>query len=112
VVDVTTRRLRKKYGVKNHWYVAESGFWRPGWHLVLEQGFDYPEEAIYLDQHIVVEPDGKQTIYRNWFQDFRPETITRELEENGFVVTGLWSDLMGTPWENDSEWIGLITQTS
>lgn len=33
----------------NGWYIMESGFWKPGWHLVLKKGFDYPEQAIYLN---------------------------------------------------------------
>ena len=65
---------------ENRWYVAESGFWKPGWHLVLEEGFDYPEQAIYLNQFTVIEADGKVSVYRNWFQDYNPESITEELE--------------------------------
>ena len=108
VLDVTTRTLRKKYGVTNHWYAVESGFWRPGPHLVLETGFDYPEESIYLDQPIVIEPDGKQAVYRNWFQDFDPDSLCRELTDNGFEVKGLWGDLLGTPWQSDSDWVGVV----
>ncbi|QRN82295.1 class I SAM-dependent methyltransferase [Chloroflexota bacterium] len=112
VLDVTTRKLREKYGLKNHWYAAEGGFWRPGPHLVLEMGFDYPEEAIYLDQYIVIEPNGQQAVYRNWYQDFDPKTITQELVENGFEVAGLWSDLKGTPWREGSEWIGVVAKVA
>lgn len=108
VLDVTTRKLREKFRATNRWYAAESGFWRSGPHLVLETGFDYPEKSIYLDQHIVIEPDGKQTIYRNWFQDFDPDSICRELADNGFEVKGLWGDLLGTPWQSDSDWVGVV----
>ena len=44
VLDVSTREHRMKHGNKNGWYAAESGFWKPGPHLVLEAGFDYPED--------------------------------------------------------------------
>lgn len=108
VLDVTTRKLREKFRATNRWYAAESGFWRPGPHLVLEMGFDYPEESIYLDQHIVIEPGGQWAVYRNWFQDYQPDSITRELADNGFEVKGLWSDLLGTPWQADAEWIGVV----
>lgn len=43
VLDVTTREYRRKHGNKNRWYAAESGFWKPDPHLVLEEGFDYSE---------------------------------------------------------------------
>ena len=110
VLDVSTREHRKKYGNKNQWYAVESGFWKPGPHLVLEEGFDYSEESIWLDQYTVVEADGKVSVYRNWFQDYTPETITKELSQGGFTVESLWSDLTGTSYTPDSEWSGLITR--
>ena len=108
VFDVTTREHRKKHGNKNNWYAVESGFWKPGPHLVLEEGFDYPEQSIWLDQYTVIEGSGKVSVYRNWFQDYTPETITKELEQGGFSVESLWGDLTGTPYSPDGEWIGII----
>lgn len=108
-LDVSTREHRKKYGNKNGWYAAESGFWKPGPHLVLEEGFDYPEQALWLDQYTVIEADGKLSVYRNWFQDYTPETIMEELSQGGFTVEGFWGDLTGAPYSPASEWIGLVT---
>ena len=111
VLDVTTREGRKKRGVKNNWYAAGSGFWRPGPHLVLEEGFDYPDEKIYLDQYTVIDEDGSVRVFRNWFQDYNPEMITAELEAGGFMVQGLWGDLTGAPLTAVSEWIGVIARS-
>jgi len=47
--------------------------------LVLENGFKYTEEMIYLDQYIVIDEDGRATVYRNWFQDIIREMIVEEL---------------------------------
>ena len=110
VLDVTTREGRMLWKSENRWYVAESGFWKPGKHLVLEQGFDYPEQSIYLDQFTVVEADGKVSVYRNWFQDYDPESITAELEAGGFIVESVWGDLTGTPYEEGGEWIGVVAR--
>jgi SAM-dependent methyltransferase len=109
ILDVSTREHRKRYGNRNKWYAVESGFWKPGPHLVLEEGFDYPELSIWLDQYTVIEADGKVSVYRNWFQDYTPETITAELEQGGFSVESLWADLAGQPYTNGSEWIGIVT---
>jgi SAM-dependent methyltransferase len=109
VLDVSTREHRKRHGNKNGWYALESGFWKPGPHLVLEEGFDYPEQSIWLDQYTVIEADGNVSVYRNWFQDYTPESITAELLQAGFSVESLWGDLTGTPYTPESEWIGLIT---
>lgn len=111
VFDVTTRAHRHKYGNRNSWYAAVQGFWKPGPHLVLEEGFDYPDQSIYLDQTIVIEENNRVTVYRNWFQDFSRETITTELEQAGFKVLSVWNDLLGTPYTEDTEWIGLITSS-
>ena len=110
VLDVTTRHHRRKYGNQNNWYAVKSGFWKPGPHLVLEDGIDYPEESIYLDQAIVIEDGGNTTVYRNWFQDYSLEMITKELNAGGFAVIAAGNDLAGTLYTEDSEWIGLITQ--
>lgn len=108
VFDVTTRALRRKYELKNHWYAVESGFWKPGPHLVLEQGFDYPELSLYLDQYVVVEASGTISVYRNWFLDYSPDTIRAALEAQGFRVEEAWGDLAGAPLSPESEWIGIV----
>ena len=110
VLDVSTRLHRKLYGAKNSWQVSQGGFWRPGPHLVLERGFDYPEEDIYLDQYVVIENDGRVAVYRNWFQDYDRERISLELEEGGFEVQGVWDDLTGTPYSGGGEWIGAVAK--
>jgi SAM-dependent methyltransferase len=111
VLDVSTPSLRQKYGLKNGWYAAASGFWKPGPHLVLEQGFSYPGD-LYLDQYVVVESNAKISVYRNWFQDYTPDTIRAELEAGGFAVESLWSDLTGTPYAPASDWIGIVARKS
>jgi len=108
ILDVTTREHRKRYGNKNRWYSVESGFWKTNPHLVLEEGFDFPDQSIWLDQYTVIEIDRKVSVYRNWFQDYTPDTITDELEQGGFSVGSLWGDLTGQPYSPNSEWIGIV----
>jgi SAM-dependent methyltransferase len=110
VLDVSTREHRKWHGLRSGWYAVASGFWKPGPHMVLEQGFDYPEQSIYLDQYVVVEADGTLSVYRNWFQDYSAETITAELEQGGFCVQSLWGDLAGAPCAEGCEWIGVVAR--
>ncbi|NTV37381.1 MAG: class I SAM-dependent methyltransferase [Anaerolineaceae bacterium] len=108
-LDVSTPLLRQREGLKNGWYAAQNGFWKPGPHLVLEQGFAY-EGDIFLDQYIVIEETGKISIYRNWFQDYTANTITTELKANGFAVESLWGDLTGAPVSPNTDWIGVIAR--
>ncbi len=110
VLDVTTRECRKKHGLKDGWYAAESGFWSEKRHIVLEQGFDYPEELIYLDQYIVIDEDDDVQVFRNWFQDFTVESIWKELEDGGFHILGMYADLLGHTLTDESEWIGTVAE--
>ena len=110
ILDVSTREHRKRHGSANGWYVAENGFWNPGLHLVLEQGFDYPDQSIFLDQVIVVDTNHAISVYRMWFQDYSRQSITSELERGGFAVQSVWNDLLGTPYSEDTEWIGVIAR--
>jgi SAM-dependent methyltransferase len=110
VLDVTTRECRKRLGLKKGWYASEGGFWSAKRHIVLEQGFDYPDDLIYLDQFIVIDEDNGMRVFRNWFQDFTPDSIRKELELGGFHVLELYSDLLGNPFTNDSEWIGVVVE--
>jgi hypothetical protein len=77
---------------------------------VLEQGFDYAEQSVYLDQYIVIEASGTLSVYRNWFQDYTPATLESELGAGGFIVQSLWGDLTGMPFRPDSEWIGVVAR--
>jgi SAM-dependent methyltransferase len=108
-LDVTTPALRRHAGLKKGWYAAQGGFWKPGPHLVLEQGFAY-EQDVYLDQYVVIEAGGKISVYRNWFQDYTASSIRAELEANGFAVESLWSDLTGSVYTSSSDWIGVIAR--
>ena len=92
------------------WHAIGKWICEPGPHLLLEDGFDYPEQSIWLDQAVVIEADGKVSVYRNWFQDYTPESIRAELAQGSFSVESLWGDLTGQPYTPDSEWIGLITR--
>lgn len=110
VFDVTTPDLSFHQHDHTEWQAVETGFWKEGPHLVLTQGFAYPESSIYLDQYLIIEADGSLSVYRNWFQDFGPDRLTAELEKAGFSVQGLWADLTGKPYTPGSEWIGVVAK--
>jgi len=110
VFDVTTRETRKKHWTVNRWYVSNGGFWSPNRCLILEEGFDYPDQNIFLDQFIVIEEDGRVKVYRNWFQDYDLPMITAELQQADYKVLHAWGDLTGAPLTPASEWIGLVVE--
>jgi SAM-dependent methyltransferase len=107
VCDLTMRGFRLKSGAKNHWYISDGGFWRPGKHLVLEQGFDYPENDVWLDQYVVID-EKSTTIYRTWIHEYTLSTWGPVLEKAGFQIEHIWNDLCGTPYSENGDWIAIV----
>ncbi|HII92756.1 MAG TPA: class I SAM-dependent methyltransferase [Methanosarcina sp.] len=110
VFDVSTRELRMREGLKNMWYFSEGGFWRPGRHLVLEKGFDYPENDTWLNQYIIVDEDGTVKVYRLWLHDYSFETISKTLEKSGFKVEQAWNSLSGELYRKGGDWIAIAAR--
>jgi len=109
IFDVSTRAQRLKEGARNHWYSFKGGLWRPGRHLILEEGFDYPDNDVWLDQYIVIDENGI-AVYRNWFHDYSLETILDVLNKTGFSIVQVWNDLTGTPYEDGGDWIAVVAR--
>lgn len=110
VFDVSTRELRLREGLKNRWYVSEAGFWRQGKHLVLEEGFDYPENDTWLNQYIVIDEDHTVKNYRLWMHDYSLETISVVLEQNGFKIENVWNTLSGERYQEGGDWIAIAAR--
>lgn len=108
IFDVTTRTQRMREGLRNRWYVSDGGFWRPGKHLVLEQGFDYPEHDVWLDQYVVVDDNYKVSVYRNWFHDYTLQAIRQVLQKAGFQIVRAWNNLTGDSYEEGGDWIAIV----
>ena len=109
VFDVSTRAQRVKGGLKNGWYISDGGFWRPGNHLVLEQGFDYPGEEVWLDQYVVIDDHGVK-VYRNWFHDYSFDSINSVLITAGFKTKHIWNDLTGSSFTEGGDWIAICAE--
>lgn len=110
IFDVSTRELRMQEGLKKRWYFSEGGFWRPGRHLVLEEGFDYPENDTWLNQNIIVDENGEVKVYRLWFHDYSLEKLSRVLEQNGFKVEQVWNSLSGELYQKGGDWIAIVAR--
>lgn len=110
IFDVSTRELRMREGLTNRWYFSEGGFWRQNRHVVLEQGFDYPENDTWLNQYTVIDEDGCTKIYRMWFHDYSLKTITKVLHDSGFRIEYVWNNLTGEKYIAGSDWIAIAAK--
>lgn len=89
------------------WYAAESGFWRPHKHVVLERTFVYPDVSAACDCVTVFDAGGA-TRYHIFQTYFSPESIRAELEQSGFRVEAVLSNLCGEAYHDGSPAIGVI----
>jgi hypothetical protein len=90
--------------------VSGDGFFRPCNHLVLEQEFRYEQEDVIMRQHTVIEESGRISIYRIWDHYYSKESVTRLLQEKGFIVQGIFSDLTGKPFEEMAKSMGIVVK--
>lgn len=110
IFDVSTRQLRNREGLKNRWQFFDGGFWYPGKHVVLEQGFDYPEYDTWVDKYTIIRENGECINYHMWFHDYSLQTISEVLAQNGFKIVHLWNSLTGEAYKDGGDWIALAAQ--
>lgn len=109
IFDVTTPVHRDKNHSKNCWYTEENGFWGQGKNIILEQGYAYKEDQVWLDRYFVVNEDGFRE-YRNWFKDYNLKSISDIVTKAGFRICETYGDLTGRKMSEGDEWIALIVE--
>ncbi|MEZ5070094.1 MAG: methyltransferase domain-containing protein [Bacteroidales bacterium] len=78
-----------------------NGFWSARPYYGFYNTFLYPKEKVALDKFTLVE-DGRTREVFNWLQHFSPSSLEAEFAEAGFRVRNLFSDVAGSPYEEDS----------
>ena len=106
--DVTTPARPLPDDGSSRWDVRLGGFWRPGPYLELTRTFRYDETATNVRQTLIVDPDGRTTVYRVWNQAYTPQTIAAVLAAQDLDIRGVWSDLTGAPYEPSSGSMGVV----
>ena len=83
------------------------GFWSPDDYYCFVNTFRYENEKVILDKYTVIEERRRRTVY-NWLQYFSEDSLRNEIEENGFKVEELYSDVAGKPLTRDSSEIAVV----
>jgi 2-polyprenyl-3-methyl-5-hydroxy-6-metoxy-1,4-benzoquinol methylase len=111
IFDVVTKNHDYQNDQHCEWSVCEkNGFWMQEGYLSLSNSFRYENASVNLSQHVVINENGETKIYRIWEHWFDPSTISSELEEGGFEMVWVGSDLQGTGFSHDSEGMGIIAR--
>ena len=85
------------------------GFWSPHKYYGFLNTFKYNDEKVILDKYTVVDANQTRTIY-NWLQYFSLEDITQELNQNGFIIDSLFSDVSGAPYYPDNPEFAVVAR--
>ena len=109
IFDVYTERHIQKLGIGRYWYISlNEGFWEKAPHLVLEERLNFEDENVYLRQFTVIDKAGDMKSHHIWGRYYNIISIRDLLEKHKFKVVEVYSDLLGTPYQKNGEWIGLV----
>lgn len=97
----------RSHNAASKWYASDSGFWRPDRHFVLEKTILYPDIHALCD-FITVFDSERVKAYHIYQTFFSPDSIRSELEENGFHVEAIQSNLFGETYSTASLELGVV----
>jgi SAM-dependent methyltransferase len=83
------------------------GFWNAEKYLVLNGSYKYQDNAT-LEQVVVI-TDVIRTYYI-WTCYFSKENLSKEAQEAGFKMVGIFSDVAGNPYTKDSPTIAILLE--
>ena len=86
------------------------GFWSAEPYFGFLNVFKYPKEKASLDKYTIVE-EGRTRVVYNWLQHFEPESLTRELQNGGFVVEELIGDVAGSAYDAAATEFAVVART-
>ncbi len=104
IFDVLNDKNLEKKTSPRSWETAEQGFWKDKPYLALSDSFIYEEEKVILYQHIVLDEEENQNIYRFWTHFFSQADLTNILREYNYDNLSFHEDVLpeGGLWNGDN----------
>lgn len=110
IIDAYNENHIKEKDFSRQWDISQGGFWRPNAHISLSESKHYPEQKLFLDQHIVMDDDNI-SIYRFWNHCFGKENIEKLFMPYGFKRVEVYDQLeteKGTHYQSDTNFFKII----
>jgi len=86
-----------------------NNFWSPNDYYCFVNTFKYEKEKVILDKYTIIDELQKRVVY-NWIQYFSKESLSKEFMENGFTVSGIYSNVAGDPYDPDSSEFAIVAE--
>jgi SAM-dependent methyltransferase len=88
------KNMKDKFREDQTWTCESAGFWRAWPYLELANGYHYPDEKVFLKQHLIVDKSKAVSIYRFWISYFNTEDTEKLLSESGFTNTEVFENIL------------------
>lgn len=86
-----------------------NSFWSPEDYYCFVNTFKYEEEKVILDKYTIFEKERRRVVY-NWLQHYSKDSLNKELEENGFTVEELYSDVAGGTFFSEAKEMAVVAK--
>lgn len=108
IMDVfSMKAFEKRQEMSTFAHRLMDGFWSAGDYYGFMKTIRYCREKVVLDKYTLIEPSRRWDVY-NWLQYYTPESLKREIEPAGFRMEQVFSDVAGTPYQDDSAVFAVI----
>lgn len=84
IFDVVNEKNIDKKIIPQSWDIQEKGFWKDSPHMVLNNGYHYPEAKVLANHHIVMDDKDNIETYIFWNHYYTKNDIIPILESKGF----------------------------
>jgi len=93
------------------WYApaSEGGFFSPNPYFEFFASFVYPEDAVSLEKHVIVE-EGRTRTLCDWVQHFSPESLAEELGGSGLEIASLLGDVAGRAFDSQAREFAVVAR--
>jgi len=99
ILDVHSMTAFEDYAKPSRYAMnLQNGFWSSEPYHGFLNTFKYEKEKVTLDKYTIVERTRTRVIY-NWLQYFSVESLKEEFQNAGLMITEVYSDVAGTPYD-------------
>jgi len=106
VIDVLTNNAKQEESMTIKTY--EQGFWSYEPYIEIHKKFVYHDPLVRADQYTLVNEQGDIRVIRNYDRLFTRDEIKELLLKNGFSIGGVFNNLEGDPFTDDSKTMGIF----
>lgn len=111
IFDIWTTSNKELTSSFSNWSVnVKGGFWSPNSYIELIDKTYYNSQNVSLRQHIIIEDEGKTSVYNLWERCYTLDSIAELLNDFGFEMINVFSDLTGTEYKKGSQTLGVVAR--